>query len=191
MMIMAIAGMQLFGGTGVWLAQPLADILSLLSVLIWITAGLGRLPRRAEEWMKLPEGFGAKAEDVLEATVNSLEEVARLSKDIIDFLGTRGFSMRTRSVVGLCVEEMAGNVVSHGFARGRRKHSIDIRVAHKAGDIILLIRDDCTAFNPSERARAMEPDDMGKNVGIRLVYGIARDVRYQNLLGLNVLSMRI
>lgn len=37
----------------------------------------------------------------------------------------------------------------------------------------------------------MKPDETGKNVGIRLVYGIADDVSYQNLLGMNVLTIRI
>ena len=34
-------------------------------------------------------------------------------------------------------------------------------------------------------------DNPFKNVGIRLVYAIAREVEYQNLLGLNVLTIRI
>lgn len=37
----------------------------------------------------------------------------------------------------------------------------------------------------------MEPGEGGKNVGIRLVYSIASDVTYQNLLGMNVLTIRI
>lgn len=57
--------------------------------------------------------------------------------------------------------------------------------------VILRIRDNCEAFNPTEHAKLMDPGEMGKNVGIRLVYGMARDVSYQNLLGLNVLTMRI
>ena len=68
---------------------------------------------------------------------------------------------------------------------------MDIRVVHKGEDVILRIRDNCEAFNPSEYARLMDPGDMGRNVGIRLVYRMARDVSYQNLLGLNVLTMRI
>ena len=51
------------------------------------------------------------------------------------------------------------------------------------------VKDD--SFNPSEYARLMDPGDMGRNVGIRLVYRMARDVSYQNLLGLNVLTMAI
>jgi len=38
---------------------------------------------------------------------------------------------------------------------------------------------------------ALKPGDMGKNVGIRLVYRMAETVSYQNLLGMNVLTMHI
>ena len=89
------------------------------------------------------------------------------------------------------MEEMAGNIVTHGFGKDEKKHSVDIRVIHKEDDVILRIRDNCEAFNPSEHAKLMDPGDMGKNVGIRLVYSMASSVSYQNLLGMNVLTMRI
>ena len=34
-------------------------------------------------------------------------------------------------------------------------------------------------------------DDPFKNIGIRLVYGLADEVEYQNMLGLNVLTIQI
>ena len=34
-------------------------------------------------------------------------------------------------------------------------------------------------------------DDPFSNVGLRLVYGIAQDISYQNLLGLNVLTITL
>ena len=37
----------------------------------------------------------------------------------------------------------------------------------------------------------MEMDEMGKNLGIRLVCSIAQDISYQNLLGMNVLTIRV
>ncbi len=40
-------------------------------------------------------------------------------------------------------------------------------------------------------SRLMEPGEAGRNVGIRLVYRIASKVSYQNLLGMNVLTIRI
>ena len=36
-----------------------------------------------------------------------------------------------------------------------------------------------------------ESGDITKNIGIRMVFRIARDVQYQNILGLNVLTIRI
>ena len=82
---------------------------------------------------------------------------------------------------------MAGNVVLHGFSKDNRNHSLDIRVSHKGDDIILRLRDNCIAFNPAEQVQA----DGIKNIGIRLAYGIAKEFRYQNILGLNVLMMKI
>ena len=35
----------------------------------------------------------------------------------------------------------------------------------------------------------VKPDDPTKNIGIRMVYRLAQDVSYQNLLGLNVLTI--
>ena len=89
------------------------------------------------------------------------------------------------------MEEMAGNIVRHGFSGDSKKHSVDIRVVLKDDDIILRIRDNCIAFNPSEYHKIMQENDDFKNIGIKLVYGIAKKVDYQNLLGMNVLTIRI
>ena len=89
------------------------------------------------------------------------------------------------------MEEMAGNVVMHGFPKDRKDHSVDIRLSIKEDEIILRMRDDCVAFNPAEHARVMAPEDGVKDFGIRLVYNIAREVNYRNLLDQNVLMIRI
>ena len=57
--------------------------------------------------------------------------------------------------------------------------------------MILRIKDDCKAFNPEERSRIIDKNDMTKNMGLRMVYKIAEDIQYQYLLGLNVLTIRI
>jgi len=81
--------------------------------------------------------------------------------------------------------------ISWNTASRRTRSSADIRVVHKGDDIILRIRDDCTAFDPTEYHKVMNMDKDGKNAGIQLVYGIARKVQYQNLLGMNVLTIFI
>ena len=86
---------------------------------------------------------------------------------------------------------MAANIVDHGFTKDRKAHSIDVRVVYKEDTVILRIKDDCVPFDPGERQQIAEGDDITKNIGIRMVFRIANDVQYQNILGLNVLTVRI
>lgn len=110
----------------------------------------------------------------------------------IAFFEGHGIDHRRALFAGVAMEEIAGNVVLHGFKRDRKKHhSVDIRAIHKDEEIILRIRDDCVPFDPSTRAQLFDEKDPGKNAGIRTVFNIARHVRYQNLLGLNVLTITI
>ena len=89
------------------------------------------------------------------------------------------------------MEEMAGNVIDHGFTKDHKKHPVDVRVVHKDDHVILRIKDDCVPFDPGERQRITEGDDILRNIGIRMVFRMANDIRYQNILGLNVLTIRI
>ena len=46
------------------------------------------------------------------------------------------FTVTLTASAELYLEEMAGNVVTHGFTDNDRQHSVDIRVLHKDGGII-------------------------------------------------------
>ena len=82
-------------------------------------------------------------------------------------------------------------MVVHGFPKDNRKHTADIRLVKKNDDLILRVKDDCPAFDPAERRSIMDPEDKTRNIGIRIVYGAAKDIQYQNMFGLNVTTMRI
>ena len=43
----------------------------------------------------------------------------------------------------------------------------------------------------AERQKMTESDDITKNIGIRMIFKMANDIQYQNILGLNVLTIRI
>jgi anti-sigma regulatory factor (Ser/Thr protein kinase) len=86
---------------------------------------------------------------------------------------------------------MAGNVVDHGFRKDKKKHTVDVRVVYKDDSVLLRIKDDCIPFDPAERQKITYPDDPAKNIGIRMVYRMADDIQYQNMLGLNVLTIKI
>ena len=121
----------------------------------------------------------------------NMEEVINLSKRIMDFCQSRGIDKRRSYFSALALEEMAGNIVEHGFTKDDRKHSINVRVVHKDDSIILRIKDDCIPFNPEERRMITENDDITKNMGIRMVYSIFKDINYNYLFGINCLTIRI
>ena len=81
--------------------------------------------------------------------------------------------------------------MEHGFPKDRKNHTADIRVVYKDGGVLLRIRDDCIPFDPKERAAMFATDAPEKNIGIRMIYSMAKDIRYQNILGLNVLTIQI
>ena len=106
----------------------------------------------------------------------------------------KNIDARRTYYTGLCTEEMAGNIVTHGFAIDRKKHSVDIRLTCKEEEIVLRMRDDCAAFNPSQHARILDSgnrEERFKDFGIRMVYSLAREVNYQNLLDQNVLTIHL
>ena len=175
---------------GLYIANTCNGMLCAAVVIVDAWLACGHFPRSVEELMAIPERIGVAENERIDISVSSMAEVVTVARQVSDFCLERGVDQRRSYFAGLCMEEMAGNVVEHGFKKDG-KNSIDIRVVHKGENVILRIRDNCTAFNPAERASAMELDDMGKNVGIRMVYKIAGDVSYQNLLGLNVLTIRI
>ena len=176
---------------GLYISNVLNGVLCAAVILVGAWIALKRFPRTLEDQMAIPEHFGAAENERIDISVTSMEEVLTVSRQVIDFCTERGIDKRRAYHAGLCMEEMAGNIVAHGFGQNQHRNSIDIRVVHKDNDIILRIRDNCKVFNPTERAQIMDPGDMGKNVGIRLVYGMASNISYQNLLGMNVLTMRI
>jgi len=93
----------------------------------------------------------------------------------------------------LCIEEMATNIVEHGFKDGG-DNRVDVRLVQKSSDdLIIRIRDNCEGFDPVNYYEMAKPDedDPAKHIGIRMVFKMVKDVKYVNSLGLNNLTVRI
>ncbi len=86
------------------------------------------------------------------------------------------------------MEEMAGNIVEHGFT-DKKTHIVDIRVVNRADGLLLRIKDDCRAFDPKEKLALIDPEDVTHNIGLRMTQRLAKDLSYSNILGLNVLTI--
>lgn len=176
---------------GLYIANVLNGILCFLVVLLMAWQSGKRFPRGLEGLMDMPADFGVPPEDRIDISVSSMEEIVSVSGQIIEFCERQQIDSRRAHFAGLCLEEMAGNVITHGFAADGKDHSIDLRVVRSGDRIILRMRDNCTAFNPRQREESWQMDDSGKNIGIHLVFRIAESVEYQQLLGLNSLKIVI
>ena len=179
----------LLGALGAWLSFPLGLVLTTLCLIILIFIKLRRRPVSLSDWLLLPEEFGNSERLVL--SIHNMEDVTDTAVRVQAFCREHGIGDRISMFAGLCLEEMAGNIVSHGFGTGRKLNLVEVRVVIRSDEVILRIKDGCVPFNPKEWYEMTGDSDPTSNIGIRLVYGLAHDVNYQNLLGLNVLTVKL
>ncbi len=179
------------GMNSVYIANVLNGVVTTVIVGLYPIIKTGKIPRNMEELMVIPEGFGVSEDQRMDITVRSIEDVVSVAKEVQDFCSGRGIDRKRSYYAGLFLEEMAGNVVMHGFSKDSRDHSVDIRVVRKDEDVILRIKDDCVPFDPAERRNMTDPEDITKNIGIRMIYKLTDRTEYKNMLGLNVLTVRI
>ena len=144
-----------------------------------------------DELMVIPPDFGAEEYEFTDIRIRSLSEAVNVSEDIQNFCLSRGIDSRRSLYAGLASEEMVCNVVDHGFTKDKKNHSVDVRVVCKNDNVIIRIKDDCVPFDPAERLRLSQEGDAVSNIGLRMVFSIAENIQYQNIFGLNVLTIKI
>ncbi len=179
------------GMNSVYIANVINGIVTTLFIFGYAVRKKPGIPVRMEELMVIPASFGVPEEERIDLPVRDPQDVVTISEKVQKFCLEAGLDSRRAYFAGLALEEMAGNVIEHGFTKDSRPHSADIRVVHKNDTVILRIRDDCIPFDPAERLAMVDPQDKTKNIGIRMVYRIADDVTYRNIFGLNTLTVRI
>ncbi|MBQ1291454.1 MAG: ATP-binding protein, partial [Lachnospiraceae bacterium] len=158
------------GMNSAYIANILNGVVTDLTVLVYSIFMNRRFPKTMDELMVIPEDFGAPAEDRLDLSVREMHEVVTISRQVQDFCLGKGIDERRSYLSGLVLEEMAGNIVDHGYTKDKKSHTIDVRVVYKNDDIILRIKDDCVPFDPGTRKELRDPSDPAKNIGIRMIY---------------------
>ena len=182
---------NVMGETGVWLAFILGEILTSITVVIAARIRNGRMPSKIKDFLFLPKGFGVPAKDRLEMSITSMEEVVHLSEGAYRFCLEKGGDRKKALYISLAIEEMAGNIIEHGFGDGK-PHSIDLRLVRKGDEFILRMRDDCRAFDPESWLKANgQTERPEENIGIRMVFRLIKDIKYVNTVQTNNLIVRI
>lgn len=188
--LMSLILAPFMGALGIWLSQIFAGFFPVGAILIYTCMVNKRFPTSIESLLVMRDDFGVPAEDRMDLTIRNEEEVLDTSKAVITFCKQHGIDHRRSFYSGLCIEEMAGNIVRHGFIAGR-KNSMDIRVVMKNDSMLIRFKDTCKPFDPKEFSQMFTPEDKTHNIGIRMISRISTDMEYHYVLGLNVLSIRI
>ncbi|RKM61272.1 hypothetical protein D6855_05105 [Butyrivibrio sp. CB08] len=191
MVIPAAILAPVMGALGVWLANPIGIVLTILTVPVYCIIFWKRIPKNMDEWMLLKPEFGVDPGNVLDIPITSNDDVSEASARIQQFCLEHGMEKRSAYYSALCLEELAGNVIRHGFSADKKKHSLNAMAIFLGEKVLLRIKDDCAPFDPNQMAEMTSSDGGFDNLGIRMVYNIASDVNYQNMLGLNVLTVTV
>jgi anti-sigma regulatory factor (Ser/Thr protein kinase) len=119
-------------------------------------------------------------------------DVMGISRIAVAFALEKGFEKHKAEIVSLAVEEMAGNIVQHGFTDDKPRH-VHIRMLAKGDELILRFRDDGIPFDPVEKYRKelQYESDPEKGLAIKMMMKLAKDVKYTGPYGMNNLIIRI
>lgn len=180
----------IIGTKAIWLCYFVADFLCLVILTVHSMRKRGHFPRSAEDWLVIEDDFSDGVK--LNISVRSIEEIINISEKIIDFCRKNGVRAKESMFCGLCMEEMAVNIVEHGFPKSKRKdNEIDLFMSIDDDGINMRIRDNAKEFDPHVKLQNPDPDDPCRNVGIRLVSKLASEMNYQSCFGMNVLTIKL
>ena len=172
---------------GAWLYFAAGEALALLFTGLLVFRSTGMMPWKDGSVLMLEIGFGVPKDQQLEMDIHTLQEVTDAARRAEEFCRHHGQDARASSHISLCIEEMAGNIIQHGFSKDGKEHHLAIRILHKDKQWILRFRDDCGAFDPLHYV----PTEGKDALGIRLVMGMVQEAHYTFSMNLNNLVLKI
>lgn len=179
-----------FGLHGAEAGFALAGILTFVICLAIPVVCNKKFPTSAKDFLVLPENFGAKPEELCEASMHDMDEVIRVSEEVRSFCMERGAQKGHATMLALFVEEMAGNTILHGYPEGKNGN-VDLRFVYHNDSGVIRLRDDGKPFDPVLWLEKNSSDDPVSGLGIRVVTGLARSVNYMAAMEMNNLIITL
>jgi len=131
----------------------------------------------------------------ISCSTNSIDGVVDFSKQLTEFCNKHNIDKRRTYYISLCLEEMGVNIIKHGFTKMKTPKNgvIDLFAQIEGDTVSVRLRDNATEFNPNERLKLIEHEsaDISKNIGIKIVNKLQKEMKYQRLLKKNILIIRI
>ncbi|WP_186843710.1 MATE family efflux transporter [Acetobacterium tundrae] len=167
-----------FGERGIWIAFVLSEMLT-LSLIVVMTWLIKKQSTRVLQPILLLEKIDTRIMDV--TISNSIAAATGISQKMMDFCVANQIDARRTNRVGVIVEELSVNIITHGFKKNG-ENFIDIRLSIVDTDLVLRLRDDGEPFNPIAYLSEFGTE---KSLGLKLVNEMATDFNYSYILNFN------
>ena len=173
------------GVDGVWYFFALGEIIALIGGFVFVRIKSGKRLPDAVDFLLLRKDFGVRDRDLLERNIMNAKQVADVSEEAQKFCLERGADPRIALHVALCIEEVASNVIEHGFGKLRKvENHLSVRLQNKDRKWVLRFRDDCHSFDPLSYI-PKDPLTSDTVSGIKLLLGLSDSAKYTNTLNMN------
>ena len=194
LILSALALMPLLGADAVWWAFPISQFLVMCYYGIVVAIESRRIKIHREGlWNRvllLPDSFDVTDVDKLDVTITGMNGVMQLTDAVWNFCERHGCDTNRRNHMVLSVEELAGNMIQHGFTDSK-PHCIEVRVLKKGDGYYVRFRNDCLIFDPVRQVQLLSDEDPTYHIGLRMIFAIARDIQYTCVLKLNNILVKI
>lgn len=179
---------MLIGVNGVWLGYIISESLTILSVLAITWVKNGHFMKNVHDLLLLPDSFGVSAENRMNVTAVTVEEAIGISMKISEFCKSKSIDNRRTLAASLCMEELAVIALSNC---NEDKSYVDVFLSCKNGELKIRMMDNSRPFDRKLLAGIPNENDPCANVGVRIVKGLAKEINYNIVLGMNSYSMII
>ena len=127
-LVLLLVMIKIAGLRGVWLTLPVSA--GMLAVLGTVYISFQHGESFSMKRLLLSPRFWQEEGKELELVADSMLEVTGMAGMSMIFCEENGFSKRTAMLLSLCIEEMGGNIIQHGFSDGSRKKTALYLPAH-------------------------------------------------------------
>ena len=179
---------QLIGINGVWLGYIISESLTIFTVLAITWVKNGHFTKNVHDLLLLPDDFGVSPENRLNVTAVTVQEAIGISKEISEFCKSKSIDARRTLAASLCLEELAVIALSNCDVD---KSYVDVFLSYKNGELKIRMMDNSRPFDRKLLAGIPDENDPCANVGVRIVKGLAKEINYSIVLGMNSYSVII
>ncbi len=180
------------GSDGLFLSFTVCYVLILITHIlyaVYVSRGSGR--KGFDRLLFLPLDYEVSDDDQWVCSIRDMDGCMNASEQMMARCRAKGTDGRKTYLLGLFVEEMTKNVITHGF-RADRNNVIVLKLTFFEERIILSVLDNCAFFDPTDYYESLQGNaDAISGIGIRLVMGLSKNTVYTNSFSLNNVMIEI